>query len=443
MNAAAPPILAYWTALLVAIGLFTGLTAAFEGLGGDVGIVLVGMWGATLGGTAIGQGLALLRARMAVVLAGSVISWLVGWWALLGQAAALQATAAGEAVGVAVVMIVLLGPFFVLCGYWSLSTNTGILATFGPLVWFTGAILNITEQTDAMDRWHAGAKWAIWNVLTAPILGIGVMLIVFFLAARELYRLHRWRFGSSGPDVPLARRAAGMGVPNPGWGGMGVLVMLGLLVTVSGAFVAPYLWQTGPGDRQGDGGRTSEQEHASERGHRDRTEWQRNDDATGGEGIGGRNELEQARKAAEEAAFSLLMLVLMLLLALSAALVFGPPLRRMVLLQHLRRPLWPVPPTRRVEQHWRLVEIALGDLGIQRRRGDSAESLVRRAAQQVDFVDPDALFRCAAVADRVRYGIGVMPDDPTLARRTAEMTYQAVWEVMTEKQKFRAVYRFL
>ena len=139
----------------------------------------------------------------------------------------------------------------------------------------------------------------------------------------------------------------------------------------------------------------------------------------------------------------LVMLVTMLILALLALAVFGPPARRVLLLRHLRRPFWPVEPSRRVSQSWRLVEIALGDLGIDRRPGDSAEGLAARARGHGGLFDPEDLARCAAIADRVEYGLGLQPADTMFARRTAEMTYQSVWEELTELQKIRAMYRLL
>jgi hypothetical protein len=294
----------------------------------------------------------------------------------------------------------------------------------------------ITEKTGKVDSWHAGDKWAIWDVVTVPILGLGVALTLVFLAARETHRLHRWRTSpkASEPTATAASRGARIARANPGLGGVGALLLLGFFLTLTSALIAPYLWRTGPGDRDGDGGGGDPvEQNGDQGGDREPSESEWGDPEWG----------EKAKRAVQQAAQSLFMLLLMLLLALLGLLVFGPPLRRLLLLQYLRRPFWPVPPTRRVAQHWRVVEIALGDIGLLRQPGDSATSLARRATSTVEFVDPEALFRCATVADRVAYGLGVAPEDTMLARRTAEMTFETVWDELTESQKFRAMYRWL
>ena len=115
----------------------------------------------------------------------------------------------------------------------------------------------------------------------------------------------------------------------------------------------------------------------------------------------------------------------------------------MLLLQYLRRPFWPVAPSRRVAQHWRLVEIALADADLHRQPGDSATALARRASVEVALLDPESLQRAAEVADRVAYGMGIAHDDVMVARRAAEMTYQSVWDDLSEWARWKAMYRLL
>src|SRR5690606_10693627 len=117
----------------------------------------------------------------------------------------------------------------------------------------------------------------------------------------------------------------------------------------SSALVAPYLWRTGDEATRGDGAEGRE------------------DGAVGEGGAAAPGPREQVEQAARDAAGVLLLLFLLLLLVLLAALVFGPPVYRTFLLQHLRRPLFPVPPTRQVQHAWRLVEVALADCGLRRR----------------------------------------------------------------------------
>jgi hypothetical protein len=451
-KALALPLGVYWTSLLFGLAMFSAIVFTTQAWTTETTAAVTGIWIAAVGGVALGQALTLLRLRGAVALA--LMAGVFGLlYTLTASALFVPSVAAGPMLGIVVVIVLFLAPWFVASGHFSLSTNGGMFATLAPIVFIVGSILLVSEDTGSLARWQAGDKWAVWNVFTALILGAGVVLVLVFLASREIHRLHRWRYNPAGPDLAQGASQEGLapGRAMPGWGGLLVLLALGAFLTVGSAFVAPYLWRTGDGDNGSDASADSQSSgrgggSSAEDGGRDGqrgTSGHQGGDASDGQGVGGEHLSEQARRAAEQASFSLLMLMAMLLLALLSLLVFGPPLRRMFLLQHLRHPFWPVPPTRRVRQHWRLVEIALGDLGHTRHPGDSATSLARRAVGRVDMVDPESLLRCAEIADRVSYGLSVQPQDTMLARRTAEMTYQTVWEELTEAQKFRAMYRLL
>jgi hypothetical protein len=246
--------------------------------------------------------------------------------------------------------------------------------------------------------------------------------------------LHRWRFAPVAAEMSASPPEKGMkrGGQAIGCGGLVVLIVLGVVLTGTTALVAPFLWRT---EEQPDNGDQPTQV--------DPQPGDPDPQPGNGQPQPGEGPAQQAQRAVQQAAGALVNLLIILLLALAAILVFGPPLRRVLLLNHLRRPFWPVPPMRRVAQHWRLVEIALGDLGEPRRPGDSAAALVDRAVSHVTFIDPESLHRCAEVADRVQYGLGLRPDDAMMARRTAEMTYQTVWDELGEWQKIRAMYRWL
>jgi hypothetical protein len=424
VRALAGPIAAYWGANVLGLSLFTAFLMANSAF--DIGgfALFSSCWAATLGGAALGQLAALLRLRTGWIVVATSVVW------SLGTAFTISTGVAGAApLAVWMFIFLFLFPFFFACGYWSLATNTGLLSLFAPMVWFIGDILFIVEKSGAIEAWLGGDKWAIWNVFSATVLGGAVAACVLYLATREMHRLHRWRFSPAAAEMSSAsptqgRRAAGESI---GCGGLVVLLLLGVVLTGATAAVSPYFWRTGESEQ----GETSTEPQPSE----PEPEPQQQPSAS--------DPMQQAERAAQEAAGALANLLIILLLTLAALLVFGPPLRRTLLLRHLRRPFWPVPPTRRVAQHWRLVEIALGDLGEPRRPGDTAATLVGRAAERAGFIDPDALHRCSEVADRVQYGLGLRPDDAMMARRTAEMTYQTVWDELSEWQKLRAMYRWL
>lgn len=467
-KALALPIGAYWTSVLVGMSMFTVLIFVTKGIDTEGVTIMSGFWAGTIGGIAVGQVLGLLRLRTPLVasLAGGL--GLITWLGLVGVAVG---DPTGGGLILFAVVFVFVFPFFLMSGLWSLGVHTGILATFAPIVWITGTVLVIAEETDTDDAWFAGDKWAIWDLFSAPVLALGVLMILVYLVAREVYRLHHWRLGPVGPDLPLHdnRRGVARGRATPGCGGMFAIVALGTALTFTTALVAPYLWRTGPADDADNSTDRSAPNDADQDGLSDRQEQKRgtdpnNPDTDGdgrtdgtevrqgtdpkvadaapadGQGLS-EEQMQMAREVARKAGFSLLMLLLMLALGLFGVVVFGMPLRRMLVVQHLRAPFWPVDPTLRVQQHWRMVEIAIGDLGIARNPGDSAAALVERALSETRLVDPDALRRCAVIADRVAYGMGIAPDDTMLARRTAEMTFQTVWSELSEWEKFKAMYR--
>lgn len=432
-KALALPLAGYWASVVLGLLLFTGsvLLLGDDGEAGVVAGILGGIWLGTLVGLAAGQLLALLRLRTVWALAASIALWAAFTAATAGSGYATSQIEQFQPALIAMLIGMVLLPMFLATGHWSLSTHTGMLATFGPLMWFTAAILVTSESTGGSAAWFAGDKWAIWSVFTVPMLGGGVVLVLVYLAGRELHRLHAWRFSPLGPDLPEGATTT-VGLRSAGCGGLVVLLILAIPLTVGTALIAPYFFRSQESD---DG--TPRNGPASNGQDPAEPEPQ---PSSGG---GGQQPMEQMQQAASEAARALITLLMLLLFALLAILVFGPPLRRMLLLQYLRAPFWPVPPSRRVAQHWRLVEIALADADLHRQPGDSATAIALRARAEVALLDPESLQRAAEVADRVAYGVGIAHDDVMVVRRAAEMTYQSVWDDLSEWARWKAMYRLL
>jgi hypothetical protein len=149
------------------------------------------------------------------------------------------------------------------------------------------------------------------------------------------------------------------------------------------------------------------------------------------------------KEAVRSTGISLFFLVLMVLLTLLGLVVFGPPVRRTVWLSLLRRPLGDPSPSDRVRHAWRVTEIALGDLGVERLPGDSATMLARRALPMLPKgLNTEPILETAEIADRAAFGVGLDPLDESRARRNAEMAYQAVWDTLSEWAKVAAIYRW-
>ncbi|HNH50083.1 MAG TPA: hypothetical protein PKY30_23800, partial [Myxococcota bacterium] len=104
------------------------------------------------------------------------------------------------------------------------------------------------------------------------------------------------------------------------------------------------------------------------------------------------------------------------------------------------------PCSTRVEQGWRMVEIALGDVGVEPLPGEDASGLARRALpvlQQYSAVEVHGMAEAAAAADRVRFGLGVTPADVDTMERFSAWTLDTIWERLSEREQLKAMYRAL
>jgi len=139
-------------------------------------------------------------------------------------------------------------------------------------------------------------------------------------------------------------------------------------------------------------------------------------------------------------------LLLLLLLFLAALLVFWRPMRRLLLIRHYRKPLWPVSATQRIQQSWRLVEIAMARIGTPARPNEPAESLSRRGIPSLARISGGArevagLTEAARIRDRVAYGLGVNPGEVQEMAHVAAWAYDTVWERLNDTEQIRALYR--
>jgi hypothetical protein len=113
------------------------------------------------------------------------------------------------------------------------------------------------------------------------------------------------------------------------------------------------------------------------------------------------------------------------LLALAAtALVFQlvvlalRPLRRLITLRHLRRPLWAETIDQRVSNAWQLALVGLRDAGW---RPESSEAPRELAAR----VGVDGVERCAVILERARHGLGLDKEDLSEMTASADAAYHS------------------
>jgi hypothetical protein len=510
------PIFTYWGTLLLSLGLFTLITAVDGAIRESEDVLAVAsLWIVTVLGVLFGQLCALTGIRTWLVLAAGALTE-GGLIALFTWRFANIEDFEKDPLAIILFLLWFFFPFFSVAGLLSLRTSLfQIFALFAPLVWITSSILYVAQyMTDSASRWFAGDKWAVWDVVTAPILLLGVGLSVAYLASRERHRIYRWMTGAGAAEATTMRRLRGSAVGATATG-CGSILMVGLLVmavTVGTGLLAPYLWRTEesedgrPGDAPADSEPGEQEEPKPPRKDSDgdgvpdkkerRDGTDPNDPDSDGDGLTDGQEQRQGtdplesdtdgdglqdgaehpngtsptepdtdgdglsdaedpatpwqgpprehvEEALRSAGISLFFLILLTLLTLLGLLVFGPPLRRSLLLQHLRRPLLPTPPTARVAHAWRLCEVALGDLGLELEPGDTPHTVVSKAVARLPAgLNLESLVETAEITQRVRHGLGLDPQDEERARRHAEMAYQSVWDALSEWDKVRAVYRW-
>ena len=92
------------------------------------------------------------------------------------------------------------------------------------------------------------------------------------------------------------------------------------------------------------------------------------------------------------------------------------PLRRLITLRHLRRPLWDETVDQRVSNSWQLALIGLRDAGWRVAAGEQPQALARR-------VGSDSLESCATILERARHGLGIDAEDLAAMRSSADAAY--------------------
>lgn len=205
---AAPLVLVYWAALVVGLSVYSTARADAD--------ELWALWLGALGGTALGQSLALknVRAWLAAVVVAGV--------ALLA-APALAGGGAPTALAAALVPAAL-------CGYWSLGERSAPAAFWFPaMTW----MLTVVDRLDGDDA------AATLDARAFVLLGGVAVLFLALLWAAERRRVGLWRtVGRVSGRAATLREPAGRTVARAGFAAAVAALTLALT-----AWVAPHLWQ--------------------------------------------------------------------------------------------------------------------------------------------------------------------------------------------------------
>jgi len=439
----ARPLLVYWCFLLVMFGAFS--VAALLDDPSTEGVMFLGFFGlVTISSVGLGQVLALLRVRDWVLFALWGAIWAGGMF--FGVLGAISVGAAAGPLMILFFIYVFLGPMFMVAGAFSIRVGRAIFGAWVPLMYASGTAIIMAENSGRVADWHAGSKWAVWDVFTFGVLGLGIVLLLAFLVTREGHRLHLWRRSPRGMGRGSIKET-GAARPRLSCMGWGLIALLAVGLSVGTAAMAPYLWRTGSGDEDGDNSYEGDSQDGDirdqERGERGDSTQERVERQV--ESVG--EEMQRNMQPVTDQGLDLLStLLIMLLLCGLALLVFWRPVRRLLTVRHLRDPFWTVSATARIENGWRMVEIAMGDVGVPPRPGEPAVSLVLRAGPLLRRLDAGevavhGLEDAARVRDRIAYGLGVGPEDVALMNHVADWAYDTVWDRLGDRGQLRAMYR--
>jgi hypothetical protein len=446
------PMLAWWFFLGSMFAAFSA-AAFWESPGGESAMMLAFFALVTVTSCGLGQILALLRLREWVLYALWGLTWTVG--AMAGTFAGIAAGMAGLAPLVILLFIyIFLGPLFMMGGAWSLQTNRALWATWVPLIYATGAVIIVAESEGKVSTWKEGSKWAVWDVFTFAVFGLGVVMLLAYLVTRESHRLHLWRASPRGPRMGSVEEK-GASRPRLSCGGWLLLLFLGAGLSVATAAIAPYLWRTEErpeGDRQGEQQREQEEQKKPPKQKpskkKDQKKKSPKDRAKQAADSVSEQIQENLQPRVQQGIDLLSTLITLFLMAIAALLLFWRPVKRLLLVRHLRRPWWRVSSTTRIEQGWRLVEIALGDAGVPVEENEAAVSLVGRSGavlrkMSAGRVEVHGLEEAAQIRDRVAFGLGVGPKDVQHMEQVASWAYDTVWDRLRDRGQIRALYRGL
>lgn len=367
-------------------------------------------------GVALGNLLALLRTR------SWVIQLVVCGAIAVGCVASMQ-------LGVPVVLFVMTFLTSVGSGHTSLQRGGTLWSLFVPMVCWAGAILTVVEKHGRLRSWEAGAKAAIWEPATLVMLLLVVTLYFLYMAGQEHYHTQVWQAAATQGPVSLVQHRAS-GAMRFTKRGMAAIAVLAVVVGTAVSQVSPYLFRTETrrGDDHGERGHAHEPEPGdplSEPSPGSRFDW----DALG-------RAMRRAAREAEEGSRDALPFVPLFLL--------NRPLRRWWVLRRLRRPLRPESPSRRAENLWRYVRVALDDTGRSQRPGETVEDVSQRidvTRARVGLGPAASLRRASDGYQQIRYGLGIPEGAVSALERDAEGAFDEVRASLTGWQRVKSWWR--
>jgi hypothetical protein len=396
LKRSAPALIAHWVMTLYGVGCFI-LTILLIGKTAISGTPVLYFLMSFAVGVVFWQGvgnlLGLLRVRLGLL----ALAW--------GGIIALSAYMAPA--------IPMFGLFFIIgafafpAGALALRGRAELFGSWPPLAYaIWGAVLWMNFH-GKVKVWKTGAKFAVWDGYTVAILSGAVLLFLVFLVFRQALALTWWQ--EEGEPLKLrGARGVAKKPARPGFAGMGCVVLMAVALAAATALLAPFLFRTAPAD--GDGGKDKPEQVEEEPDERDVDPM--NPDLPNPNVDAMVKVIEKVVKVGGAVAKELLPKLILLLLFY---IVAARPLRRLLLVRHLEKPLWKLSPTRRIQNLWIRSLIALDDLGVKPRGDETPEDVAERA--NAEFIkrfgeEMPGLEESASIYQSVEFaGRGIQPHE--------------------------------
>jgi len=362
-------------------------------------------------GVVVGLIVALLRFRTIPVLIVGSVSVGVAMAVLLYARVGIP-----DFVGIAIFFFCFAFP----SGMLALHHRFELLGVFWPSIGWIGAVMIILNEEGRVSEWER-SKVSAWLPIPLMLLGFFLLGLLMFMASKQAMRVSNWQALSGATERRVKMRGENQIAAIPKKNVLPLLVATAVLFVFT-AVIAPYLWRTGKGDHQGKhDGQGEQPKEPSKEGPK-------------GPDIDGEAIARAMRSAASSAASAAHVLWPLLLLAL-----LYRPLKRAALTSHLTTPIFPTPPSERIDNLWEYVRIAAEDAGMVPRSSDSVDDFVRRA-KEAGGGSPE-LEEAARIYERTRYGFVVARGDGLAMKRVSVPAAKVLRRDMTAWARIKSYFR--
>jgi len=305
------------------------------------------------------------------------------------------------------------------CGLFSLQHRYELFSAFWPSIGWIGSAMIILNRHGRVHEWEE-SKVSVWLPIPLALLGAFLFFLLLYLAAKQAMRVQLWQALSGSLERRISKKASPVAaIPRRNL--LSLLAIAGMLFVFT-AVMAPYLWRTGKGDREGHSRSTRPDTSEEEREPRDGPQFDE-------EAI--RRMMRSVASGAKSAATTLWPLLLLF--------VFYRPIKRALLTSHLKTPIVPTPPSERVDNLWEYVRIAAEDAGVVPAPSDSIEDLVGRIRESRP-ITPE-LLQAAAIYEETRYGFVVKPGAPRAMKQASLVAGKSLKSDMTYLDHIKSWWR--